>query len=449
MASKKISALTELTAPADVDQLVIVDKSDTAMAASGTDKRITVTNLLGAVLSALQELAPAADRLPYFDGVSTAALAALTTYARSLLDDPDAATARGTLGLGAAAVADIGAGSTQVAAGNDSRFPTAGQKNALAGTSGVPGAINTYVTDQDGRNTNARTPTAHKASHATGGSDALAPADIGAESVANKDTDAALAANSDVKYASQKAAKAYVDTATGLLVPKSLVDAKGDLLVGTADNTPARKAVGADSTYLRADSTQADGLAWGTLPTFSTPRFRSGSYHAPPGLASQGFGDPNSTVNRLLALVLPVARRTTFDRIGFWLQANYGAGSIARLGVYSIRTGLHPDVPLVDSGDIACDAGAPVWKEAVINLTLDPGVYLAVMEFKTGWTVGAGQMLRVLQGTMIGAPGTNDNSAGPSNLGIGTTTGGALPNPGPDLSGSTGINVPCIKLRVA
>lgn len=39
--------------------------------------------------------------------------------------------------------------------------PTAGQKAALAGSSGAPGAGNVYVTDADARNTNARTPTAH------------------------------------------------------------------------------------------------------------------------------------------------------------------------------------------------------------------------------------------------------------------------------------------------
>jgi hypothetical protein len=39
--------------------------------------------------------------------------------------------------------------------------PAAGEKAALAGTSGTPGAANKYVTNDDSRNTNARAPTAH------------------------------------------------------------------------------------------------------------------------------------------------------------------------------------------------------------------------------------------------------------------------------------------------
>jgi hypothetical protein len=43
----------------------------------------------------------------------------------------------------------------------DVNRPATGEKAALAGTSGVPSALNKYVTDADARNTNARTPTAH------------------------------------------------------------------------------------------------------------------------------------------------------------------------------------------------------------------------------------------------------------------------------------------------
>lgn len=56
--------------------------------------------------------------------------------------------------------------------------PSTTEKQALAGTTGTPSNTNRYVTDQDARNTNARTPTAHKDSHKSGGSDAFASTDL-------------------------------------------------------------------------------------------------------------------------------------------------------------------------------------------------------------------------------------------------------------------------------
>ncbi len=45
-------------------------------------------------------------------------------------------------------------------------------------------------------------------------------------------------------------------------IASTLPDAKGDILTATADNTPARRAVGADNSRLIADSAQATGLNW-------------------------------------------------------------------------------------------------------------------------------------------------------------------------------------------
>lgn len=54
------------------------------------------------------------------------------------------------------------------------------------------------------------------------------------------------------------AAQATADAA----VPKALVDAKGDLLVGTAADALARVGVGADGQVLTADAAQPAGLRW-------------------------------------------------------------------------------------------------------------------------------------------------------------------------------------------
>jgi|688.fasta_scaffold713624_1 hypothetical protein len=55
-----------------------------------------------------------------------------------------------------------------------------------------------------------------------------------------------------------------VFTNAGAAVAKATVDAKGDLIAGTADNTIARLAVGANDTVLTADSSTATGLKWAT-----------------------------------------------------------------------------------------------------------------------------------------------------------------------------------------
>jgi hypothetical protein len=47
-------------------------------------------------------------------------------------------------------------------------------------------------------------------------------------------------------------------------IQNSIVDAKGDLISATANDTPARLAVGTNGQVLLADSTQSTGLRWGT-----------------------------------------------------------------------------------------------------------------------------------------------------------------------------------------
>lgn len=66
-----------------------------------------------------------------------------------------------------------------------------------------------------------------------------------------------------------------IDTTMATMTPKSIVDAKGDLIAATANDTPARLAVGANGTSLVADSTQTTGLGWVATPSASNPVLNS------------------------------------------------------------------------------------------------------------------------------------------------------------------------------
>jgi hypothetical protein len=63
--------------------------------------------------------------------------------------------------------------------------------------------------------------------------------------------------------ATPNAVKSAYDLADGA-VPKSIVDAKGDLIAATAADTVSRLAVGTNGQVLTADSTAATGMKWAT-----------------------------------------------------------------------------------------------------------------------------------------------------------------------------------------
>jgi hypothetical protein len=75
-------------------------------------------------------------------------------------------------------------------------------------------------------------------------------------------------------------------TSPALTTPTiSTIDAKGDLLAGTADNTIGRRSIGANGTVLTADSAEATGMKWaaagsaGALTLISSTTFSGSSAH--------------------------------------------------------------------------------------------------------------------------------------------------------------------------
>lgn len=81
------------------------------------------------------------------------------------------------------------------------------------------------------------------------------------------------AGNAGHVYVATNTAQLFFDTGAAWVEPlvATLADAKGDLFAGTAADAIARLAVGANDTFLQADSAEATGLKWGGIWTDFTP----------------------------------------------------------------------------------------------------------------------------------------------------------------------------------
>jgi hypothetical protein len=159
------------------------------------DTAVAAKQPLDATLTALAGATTGADLLPYFSGTDTVSTTALTSTARSLLDDTSTSAMRTTLGLG-------------------------NVDNTSDATKWAATATLTGKTISGGNNTITNLSTGMFASGVI-------------------DTDGALTANSDTRLATQKAVKTYVDA---LLAANDAMVFKGAIDCSTNPNYPAASA---------------------------------------------------------------------------------------------------------------------------------------------------------------------------------------------------------------
>ena len=149
-------------------------------------------------------------------------------------------------------------------------------------------------------------------------------------------------------------------------IPASLIDAKGDLIVGAAADTAARLAVGANGTSPIADSGSATGLLWGrslaapvpykTGLWYSSPRNAVGTYSFAGGYIRMHPFVPHSTL--------------TIDRIACYVTAT--TGGKARLGIYrGDGADGYAGSLVVDAGEV--DTATTGDKIATCSATLQAG----------------------------------------------------------------------------
>lgn len=184
---------------------------------------------------------------------------------------------------------------------------------------------------------------------------------------------AAVAAKQDAATA---ATDAELAAAVAGLVPSSLVDAAGDLLVGTADNTLGRLPKGSALQALRvkadgsgleyATPAAGGGFVPGTVPA---PSLLTGTrYVALPvnvgsGISNMTYADGTAHV---YPLVVPVA--CTMTSVSISINVAGSAGAVVRFGLYD-STGAR----VADLGTVAATAAAIV--TLTVSQPLTPGIY--------------------------------------------------------------------------
>ena len=144
------------------------------------------------------------------------------------------------------------------------------------------------------------------------------------------------------------------------VINNSLVDAKGDVLTATADNTPARLAVGANDTVLTADSSAATGLKWATPVSGSMTSLATGT------LASTGNTTISSFSTSYKDLILEVYNYiNTSDDLGMRFNSDSGASQYGFTSFGNSTSVANSDnqtyINAVGYGDTGSNGTARIW----------------------------------------------------------------------------------------
>lgn len=158
-------------------------------------------------------------------------------------------------------------------------------------------------------------------------------------------------------------------------IAASLLDAKGDIIVATANDTAARQAIGTNGDVLIADSAQTNGLKWAISRSCGVyPR----SNYVPTGGVVTARSSKTATLNAMFLIPFMTLRDATLSGIAFEVTANVGSATV-RAGIYGVDSSMLPSgAAVADYG--TTDASTTGTKTFSVSTVLAAGLwYLAIV----------------------------------------------------------------------
>jgi hypothetical protein len=275
-----------LTSPTISGTPVITGLSSAGMVSTSATPKDYVDSILGSATSAATSAASAAASATAAATSASSAATSASLAATSASSASTSQTAAATSAASAATSATAAATSATSAAASATAAATSAS-SAAAATSAVATSAASALASQTAAATSASSAATSASSALTSQTAAATSATAAATSATSAAASATAAATSATSAAASATAAASSAVAAAAAVTSAIqlstIDAKGDLIVGTANDAVGRLGVGTNGQILTADSAETTGLKWTaapsgyTAPTIGTTTITSGA----------------------------------------------------------------------------------------------------------------------------------------------------------------------------